>query len=88
MIEIAQAKADADNVKNIAFKRSGIDEYWVPDQTFDAVLALSILHLLGDKEEVISKVHKMLKPGGVFVTSTVCIGDTKMKFLKGTSKNW
>ena len=82
MIEIAQAKADADNVKNIAFKRSGIDEYSAPDQTFDAVLALSISHLLGDTEEVISKVHKMLKPGGVFVTRTVCIGDTKMKFLK------
>ncbi|MCP4316545.1 MAG: class I SAM-dependent methyltransferase, partial [Hyphomicrobiales bacterium] len=53
----------------------------VPDQTFDAVLGLSILHLLEDKEEAIAKVHRMLKPGGVFVTSTACIGDT-MKFFK------
>ena len=34
-----------------------------------------------NKEEVISKVHKMLKPGGIFVTSTACLGDT-MKFFK------
>jgi ubiquinone/menaquinone biosynthesis C-methylase UbiE len=81
MIEIAQAKAAANNVENVTFRTSSIDEFSVPDQTFDAVLGLSILHLLDNKEEVISKVHKMLKPGGVFVTSTVCIGDM-MKFFK------
>ncbi len=82
MLEIAQGKADANNVKNITFKQSSIDEFNAPDQTFDAVLGLSILHLLENKEEVISKVHKMLKPGGVFVSSTVCLGDTKLKLIK------
>ncbi len=68
MIEIAQGKADTENVKNVTFKCSTIDEYSVPDQTLDAVLGLSILHLLENKEEVIGRVHKMLKPGGLFVT--------------------
>ena len=69
------------------FKRSGsnsrstIEEISVSDQTLDAVLGLSILHLLDNKEEVIARAHKMLKPGGIFVTSTACIGDT-MKFFK------
>ena len=67
--------------KNITFERSAIDEFSASDQTFDAVLGLSILHLLENKEEVISKVHKMLKPGGIFVTSTPCLGDT-MKYFK------
>ncbi|MDJ0569167.1 MAG: SAM-dependent methyltransferase, partial [Pleurocapsa sp. MO_192.B19] len=39
------------------------------------------LHLLENKEEVIAKVYKMLKPGGLFITSTVCLGDT-MKWIK------
>ena len=81
MLKIAQGKADANNVKNITFRRASIDEFSVPDQTLDAVLGLSILHLLDNKDDVIAKVHKMLKPGGVFVTSTVCIGET-MKFIK------
>lgn len=81
MIEIAQRKADAENVKNVTFMRSTIDEFSVPDQTLDAVLGFSILHLLGNKEEVIAKVYKMLKPGGIFVSSTTCLGDTK-KFFK------
>jgi len=44
-------------------------------------MVLSILHLLENKEEVIAKVHRMLKPGGIFVTSTACLGDT-MKYIK------
>jgi ubiquinone/menaquinone biosynthesis C-methylase UbiE len=81
MIEIAQGKADANNVENVTFERSTIDELNVSDQSLDAVLGLSILHLLDNKEEVIAKVHKMLKPGGIFITSTVCLGDTMMRFL-------
>ncbi len=82
MIEIAQGKADVEKVKNVTFEQSTIEELSVSDQTLDAVLGLSILHLLDNKEEVIAKVHKMLKLGGIFVTSTACIGDTMMKFLK------
>jgi ubiquinone/menaquinone biosynthesis C-methylase UbiE len=81
MLEIAQRKVDAKNIENITFRRSPIDEFSVPDQTVDAVLALSVLHLLDDKEAVIARVHKMLKPGGIFVTSTACLGDS-MKFFK------
>ncbi len=81
MIEIAQAKADGGKLKNVSFECASIDEFDVPDRSFDAVLGLSILHLLENKDEAIAKVHKMLKPGGVFVTSTACLGD-KMKFIK------
>ncbi len=81
MIEIAQRKANAERVTNVTFERSTIDEFSVSDQTLDAVLALSILHLLENKEKVIAKVHRMLKPGGIFITSTACLGDT-MKYIK------
>jgi len=75
MLAIAQGRADAANVKNVTFEQSTIDDLRVPDQSLDAVLALSVLHLLENKEAAIARVHKMLKPGGVFVTSTACLGD-------------
>jgi ubiquinone/menaquinone biosynthesis C-methylase UbiE len=81
MLEIARQKAEAANVGNITFRQSTIEEYSAPDESLDAVLGLSILHLLADKEAVIAKVHAMLKPGGIFVSSTACLGDG-MKFLK------
>jgi ubiquinone/menaquinone biosynthesis C-methylase UbiE len=82
MIEIAQGKADAEKVTNVTFERSTIDNFSVSNQTLDAVLALSILHLLENKEDVIAKVHRMVKPGGIFVTSAACLGDTMMKYIK------
>jgi len=80
MIEIAQDQADAQNIKNIKFEQLTIDELTVSDCTFDVVLGLSILHLLENKEQVIAKVHKILKPGGIFVSSTVCLGDAMQWF--------
>ncbi len=80
MIEIARGKANAQNIQNVTFEQSSIEDLDVSDQTVDAVLGLSILHLLDNKEEAIAKVYKMLKPGGIFVTSTMCLGDTMMFF--------
>lgn len=81
MIEIAEDKAAEQGIDNLTFDVSCIDDLDVTDKSLDAVLALSVLHLLQDRDEAIAKVHKMLKDGGVFITSTVCIGDT-MKFFK------
>ena len=81
MIEIAQGKADAGNVANVTFEQSTLDDLDVPDESFDAVMGHSILHLLEDRDDAIVKVHRMLKPGAVFVSSTACIGDF-MKIFK------
>jgi 2-polyprenyl-3-methyl-5-hydroxy-6-metoxy-1,4-benzoquinol methylase len=75
MIEIARAKAASADVSNVDFIRQEIDDLAAPDGTYDAILALSILHLLEDWRAVIARLHAMLKPGGVLVTSTLCAGD-------------
>ena len=81
MIEIAKDKAKAQDIDNVIFEQLTIEELEVEDCSYDAVLGLNILHLLENKETVIAKVYQMLKPGGIFVTSTVCLGDT-MKWFK------
>jgi ubiquinone/menaquinone biosynthesis C-methylase UbiE len=81
MIKIAQGKAEAQNINNVTFEQLTIEELTVADESFDVVLGLGILHLLENKKEVIAKVYRMLKPGGVFITSTACLGDT-MKWFK------
>ena len=81
MIEIARRKAAAAAVENVSFEQTAIDELKVTDESLDAVLALSVLHLLEDKEDVIASIYRMLKPGGVFIASTACLGDT-MKWFR------
>jgi ubiquinone/menaquinone biosynthesis C-methylase UbiE len=81
MLAIAKEKAEAAGVANITFEQAGIDDLAVPDGTYDVVLGMSILHLLADRQAAIAKVHRMLKPGGLFISSTTCLGET-MRFMK------
>ena len=81
MIEIARRKADGAHVGNVSFERATLDEARVPDNSLDAVLGLNVLHLLDDLDGGIARVHRMLKPDGVFVSSTPCIGDS-MAYLR------
>jgi 2-polyprenyl-3-methyl-5-hydroxy-6-metoxy-1,4-benzoquinol methylase len=75
MIEIAKDKAKAAGIDNVTFESLSVDELEVQDASIDVVMAHNVLHLLEDKERVIADVNRMLKPGGVFVSSTACIGD-------------
>jgi len=81
MIQIARDKAKAANIGNIDFDCAAIDDFVQPDESLDVVMGHSILHLLEDRDEAIAKIHRMLKPGGIFVSSTACIGET-MKLFK------
>jgi ubiquinone/menaquinone biosynthesis C-methylase UbiE len=81
MIEIARGKAESGNVSNVTFEQSGIDAFSAADGSVDAVLMLSILHLLENRDEVINRVYEMLKLGGIFVSGTACLGDT-MSYMK------
>jgi ubiquinone/menaquinone biosynthesis C-methylase UbiE len=81
MIEIAQAKASVANVGNVTFEVSSIEDLAEASRSFDMVLGHSILHLVDDKEAVLSRVYDLLKPGGFFVSSTVCLGNSYLKYL-------
>lgn len=81
MIEIAKRKLAEKKIDNLTFSAESLEDFQVEDESLDAVLGLSILHLVENKEKVIAKVYKMLVTGGIFVTSSACIGDT-MKFFK------
>lgn len=82
MIEIAQRKAEAQNIQNVTFERQSIDSLGVSEPTYDAVLGLSILHLLPDRDQAIAAVYRMLQPGGIFVTSTACLGSMRYVFFR------
>ncbi len=73
MLEIAQAKADASGIKNVNFICGELDTFDGENGAYDMVMAHSILHLLNDKEGTLERFFQLLKPGGVFVSSTICL---------------
>lgn len=81
MIEIARRKAVEAGVENVTFERVAIEAFDPPDDSYDAVLALNVLHLVRDLQGALDTLYRTLRPGGVFVSSTVCIGDS-LAFFK------
>ena len=75
MISIAKEKATQKAITNVDFQVESIEAMNYPDKTFDMVMAHSILHLLPDPETTLRTIYDALKPGGHFVSSTVCIKD-------------
>jgi ubiquinone/menaquinone biosynthesis C-methylase UbiE len=80
MIEIAKDKAEAGHVENVTFEVSAADSHGIPESRYDVIMAHNLLHLLKNPEAVIEAAFRGLKPGGVFVTSTACIGDMSWYF--------
>lgn len=77
MLDIAKSKARDSGVENIVFQQGTLDSLDLNAGSFDAVLGLNILHLLEDVEATVSRIKTLLKPGGIFVSSTALIADMK-----------
>ena len=73
MLAIARGKAEG--IDNLRFEQKRLEDVTPPEGGFDAVLGHSILHLLPDKEAAIGQAFALLKPGGVFVSSTTCMAN-------------
>lgn len=80
MIKVAQSKAETSQVGNVSFEAVAVDDQHIPESRYDVMMAHNLLHLLDDKETAIGKAFRGLRPGGVFVTSTACIGDMTWVF--------
>lgn len=74
MVRIARRKTAAGDADNVVFEKAAATEE-VPNAPFDAVLAFSLLHLVGDLPAVLERAHSQLKPGGLFISKTVCMKD-------------
>ena len=75
MLDIATQKARDAGVENVRFQQGTMESLALEAETFDAVLGLNILHLLENPETTIARVRELLKPGGVFVSSTALVSE-------------
>ena len=82
MLAIGRDKARAAAVDNVTFTRATLAEFQGQEASFDAVLALNVIHLVPDRQALIAEVARVLKPGGIFVSSTVCLGHSYLRFIK------
>ena len=60
-------------ISNLTFTVGTLEEAGAPDASCDAILGLNILHLVPNLDGTIATVARMLKPGGHFFSSTICL---------------
>ena len=74
MIDIAEGKRVSADTSNLKFVQTDAAAR-LPGAPFDVITAFSLLHLVEDVPSVLKSVRDQLKPGGLFLSKTVCLGD-------------
>ena len=82
MIELAKRKAYGCKTSNVYFTRATIFDEKLLKGSFDVILAFNIMHYLEDIQEVMQMIKELLKPGGIFISSTECMGEEERKFSR------
>ena len=75
LLAIAEQRKAERKLDNIEFiKTSPYDERLKAD-SFDVVMAFFVLHFFEDIDAVFKRIHELLKPGGLFISETACLGE-------------
>jgi 2-polyprenyl-3-methyl-5-hydroxy-6-metoxy-1,4-benzoquinol methylase len=67
------------NATNVSFSQGTIFSSELENGSFDTILAFVIIHLLEEDEKAVSRIHELLKSGGLFISATTCFRE-KMSF--------
>lgn len=75
MIAIARDKLAAAPLPQLSFEVADADAPVVAPGTHDVVLAFNVLHLVDDLDHALALAVQALRPGGLLVAKTPCVGE-------------
>ena len=82
MIDIANQRKNEQKVENVTFEVKSVEEIPFHTETYDVIMAHSILHLTQNNEQVLKNAYDALMPGGYLVSSSGCIKEMNL-FIRG-----
>lgn len=84
MVERARAKLAG--LPNVELSQTDLFDPCLEEGSFDAVTAFNVLLYVDDREQVLARIRVLLKPGGVFLSATDCLGEKLTRV--GLKKFW
>lgn len=86
MLQAAE-KAKEKGKENITFQQKDLMELCAEPESYDVVAAYNVLLYMKNQDKVLEKIYEILKPGGIFLSATDCLGrnlsrDSVRKFWK------
>jgi ubiquinone/menaquinone biosynthesis C-methylase UbiE len=89
LLAIAEKRKVECEINNVEFVQTTVfDERFEPN-SFNVVMAFYVLHFCEDIDEVVKRIYDLLKPGGLFILETVCLGDRNIitgKLIRAAGK--
>ena len=70
----AAEKAKEEGRENITFRQKDLLELVIEQESYAVVAAYNVLLYMKNQEKVLEKIYDILKPGGVFLSATDCLG--------------
>lgn len=86
MVRRARAKAADQGVQNVEISQTDLFDPCLEPGSFDAVTAFNVLCYVDNPQEVLARIRSLLKPGGIFLSATDCLGEKLTKV--GIKKFW
>ena len=81
MVGIARERLAETPVAGLSFETARPGDGSLPEGPFDVVTGFNILHLLPDLPGALAELRGRLKPGGLLITKTPCLGGTRYAAL-------
>ncbi len=81
MIEIAQDKAKSSGPANLRFMTADIFEVAPVGAKYDVVCGFNLFHLMKDPDAAFARVADLVRPGGLFISKTVCRPEARLPLL-------
>ncbi len=75
LLTIAEQRTAERQVDNVNFVKTSVFDTRFQPGSFDMVMAFYVLHFFEDIEAVFKRIHSLLKPGGLFIFETACLGE-------------
>lgn len=85
LLMIAEQRRVQRKLDNVQFIQTTVFDERFARESFDVVMAFYVLHFFEDINVVIKRTHDLLKPGGIFISETSCLGEKRIftrKLLK------
>lgn len=77
MLNAAKSRFSAAGIENITFRQGDVGSLLFENESFGIVLSMNGFHAFPDKYAAFSELHRVLKPGGLFIGCFYIKGETR-----------
>jgi len=76
MLEFGRAKALDEGYENVEFLQCSVTDPALIGKSYNVVMVFNLIHLLKEEGRALERIHQLLKPDGLFISKTPCLGDS------------